>query len=101
MGTKVTKPCQGQNFACCGQNFASSGRYCACHGKIWHLRRQKFACLKVVLSFFEKFLSFFGFSMVKIHFLQKVLKKCSSFRKKSKIFFHNQGGGQDPIWNFP
>ena len=28
-------------------------------GKIWHLRRQKFACLKVFLSFFEKFSEFF------------------------------------------
>ena len=52
---------------------------------IWHLRRQKFAGLKVVLSFFEFF--FFGFSMVKIHFLQKVLKKWSSFRKKNKKHF--------------
>ena len=73
---------------CYGQNFACSGRLCAC----WHLRRQKFACLKIVLSFFENFLSFFGFSMVKIQFLQKVLKKWSSFRKKNKIFFHNRGG---------
>ena len=38
---EVDKPIPGQNFAC-------SGRYC----KIWHLRRQQFACLKVV---------FFGF----------------------------------------
>ena len=69
---------------CCGQNFASSCRYCMCCVKIWHLRRQKFACLKVVLSFFEKFSKFFLFSMVKVHFLQKVLKKWSSFRKKIK-----------------
>merc|ERR1712173_319505 len=81
MGTKVTKPRQGKNCACCGQNFACSGRYCTCRSKIWHLRRQKFACLKVVLSFFLNFLSFFGFSMVKIDFLQRVLKKWSSFRK--------------------
>ena len=31
--------------------------------------------------------------MVKIHFLQKVLKKWSSFRKKIFFFFHNRGGG--------
>ena len=43
----------------CGQNFVCSSRYCARCGKIWHLRRQKFACLKVVLSFFEKFSKFF------------------------------------------
>jgi len=30
----------------------------------------------------SSFSSFFGFSMVKIRFLQKVLKKWSSFRKK-------------------
>ena len=34
------------------------GRHCACPGKIWHLRRQKFTCLKVVL-FFKKFSKFF------------------------------------------
>ena len=28
--------------------------------KIWHLKRQKFACLKVDLSFFEKFSKLFG-----------------------------------------
>ena len=43
--------------------------------------------------------------MVKIHFLQKVLKKWSSFRKKRNFFFDNQEGGgvrgQDTIWNFP
>ena len=40
--------------------------------------------------------------MVKIHFLQKVLKKWSSFRKKNKIFFSiTGGGGRAPIWNFP
>ena len=57
--TKVTKPCQGLNCANCGQNFACSGCYCACHSKIWQLRRQKFSCLKVVISFFEKFCKFF------------------------------------------
>ena len=31
--------------------------------------------------------------MVKIHFLQKVLKKWSSFRKRYKKIFHNRGGG--------
>ena len=31
--------------------------------------------------------------MVKIHFLQKVLKKWSSFRKENKIFFSITGGG--------
>ena len=51
--------CCGHHCACCGQNFACSGRYCARRGKIWLLRRQKFACLKVVLSFFEKFSKFF------------------------------------------
>ena len=30
--------------------------------------------------------------MVKIHFLQKVLKKWSSFRKKILKNFHNRGG---------
>ena len=68
-------------------------RSSALHGQIWNLWRQKFACHKA---------SFLRFSMVKIHFLQKVLKKWSSFRKKNKIFFSiTGGGGQDPIWNFP
>jgi len=40
------------------------------------MRRQKFASLKVVLS------SFMGFSMVKIHFLQKVLKNGLVSEKK-------------------
>merc|ERR1712240_181911 len=77
----------------CGQNFACSSRYCARRGKIWLLRRQIFACLKVVLSFLKNFLSFFGFPMVKIHFLQKVLKKWSTFRKKNKKKFSITGGG--------
>ena len=45
---------------------------------------QKFPCQKAVLIFFGFFL---GFSMVKIHFFQKVLKKWSSFRKKLLYFF--------------
>ena len=60
-----------------------------CCGKIWHLKRQKFACLKVDLSFFEK--SYLEFSMVKINFLQKVLKKWSSSEKNS-LFFSIIGG---------
>ena len=79
---------------CCGQNFACSSHYCACCGKIWHLRRQKFPCLKVVLLFL-------GFSMVKIHFLQKILKKWSSFRKKiKKISITGGGGGSEPYMEF-
>ena len=74
--TQVTKLCQSYNCMCCGQNFACSGRYCACCSKICYQRRQKFACLKV-----------------KIHFLQKVLKKWSSFRKKIKKNFHKGGSG--------
>ena len=38
--------------------------------------------------------------MVKIQFLQKVLKKWSSFRKKNKFFFHNQGEGSGPYIEF-
>ena len=54
------------------------------------------------IIFWKIFKVFFGFSMVKIHFLQKVLKKWSSFRKKNeKKFSITGGGGQDPIWNFP
>ena len=38
--------------------------------------------------------------MVKMHFLQKVIKKWSSFRKKI-FFFHNRGeGGPDPFMEF-
>ena len=39
--------------------------------------------------------------MVKIHFLQKVLK--NGLVSEKKKIFHNRGGGggQDPIWNFP
>merc|ERR1711867_403818 len=49
--------------------------------------RQAYFCLDMVLSFFEIFSKFFfGFSMVKIHFLQKVLKKWSSFKKKKNFF---------------
>merc|ERR1711873_294120 len=52
------------------------------------------------IIFLKNFLSFFGFSMVKIHFLQKVLKKWSSFRKKKKIFFPYPGGGSGPYMEF-
>ena len=38
--------------------------------------------------------------MVKIHFLQKVLKKWSSFRKKNNFFFHNRGEGSGPYIEF-
>ena len=38
-----------------GQNFVYFGRHCMCRSKIWHLRRQKFACLKVVLYFWGDF----------------------------------------------
>ena len=57
-------------------------------------------CLKVLLSFFEKFSKFLGFSMMKIHFLQKVLQKWSSFRKKIKKIFHNRGGRSGPYMEF-
>ena len=56
----MTKPCQDKNCVCCGRNFACSGHHWAGRGKIWHLRGQKFACLKVVLSFFEIFLGIFN-----------------------------------------
>ena len=47
----------------------------------------------------SRFIIFFGFSMGKIHFLQKVLKKWSSFRKKN---FHSRGGGgQTQVWKIP
>ena len=43
--------------------------------------------------------------MVKIHFLQKVLKKWSSFRKKNKKKFSitggGGGGGAGPYMEFP
>ena len=42
---------------------------------------------------------FFGFSMVKILFLQKVLKKWSTFRKKIKKNFIT-GGGSGPYKEF-
>ena len=45
----------------------------------------------------------FGFSMAKIHFLLKVLKKWSCFRKKLLYFFPFVGGGQlrsDPNMKF-
>ena len=38
--------------------------------------------------------------MVKIHFLQKVLKKWSSFREKNKNFFSITGGGSGPYMEF-
>ena len=45
------------------------------------------------IIFWKIFLVFFGFSMVKIHFLQKILKKWSSFRKKIKKIISITGGG--------
>ena len=59
----------------------------------------KVACLKVVYNFLKKFLSFLGFSMVKIHFLQKVLKNWSSFRRNycfPLLVGVGGGGGPDP-----
>ena len=86
--TKVTKPCQGiVHCACCGQNFACCSHHCTCHSKIWHLRRQKFACPKVVLSFFQKFPKFFGIFNGENTLFTKSDKKWSSFRKKLLYFF--------------
>ena len=61
-------------------------------GKIWHLRRQKFVCLKVVLSFFEFFKNLWDFNGENTLFT-KSAQKWSSFRKKILYFFHNKGGG--------
>ena len=63
---------------------------------------QKFACLKVVLSFFEKFLKFFGIFNGENTLFTKSDKKCSSFRKNYFIFFHNRGGGggSGPLMEF-
>ena len=56
---------------------------------------------KICYSISSHFLKRFGeVSMVKIHFLQKVLKKWSSFRKKIKKNFHNRGGGSAPFMEF-
>ena len=75
------------------------GQHCACCGKIWPKISLPKGSFIIFLKFF---LSFLGFSMVKIHFFQKVLKKWSSFRKKILyIFSTSRGGGQDPKWNFP
>ena len=87
--TKVTKPCQG---TCCGQNCTSCSRHSICCSKIWHLKRQKFAFLKVDLSFFENFFKLFGIFNHENTLFKKVLKKLSSFRKKYLYFFHNRGG---------
>ena len=65
-----------------------------CHSKIWHLRRQKFACPKVDLSFFEKFSKFFGIFNGEIPLFTKSVQKWSSFRKKSTLFFSIIGGGR-------
>ena len=48
--------------------------------------------------------SFLGFSMVKIRFLQKVLKNGLVSEKKYLIFFpvnRGEGGGSRPVGNFP
>ena len=65
---------------------------CACHDQIWHLRRQKFACPKVVLSFFQKFPKFFGIFNGENTLFTKSDKKWSSFRKKLLYFFHFHSG---------
>ena len=49
---------------------------------IMHVAAELAVCPRDFYHFFGKFSKFFfGFSMVKIHFLQNVLKKWSSFRK--------------------
>ena len=82
--TMVTKPCHCH--------------HCVCRSKIWHMRRQKFACLQVVLS--SVISSFLGFSIVKIHFFQKELKKLSSFQKKITLFLSTSRGGGRGIFHF-
>jgi len=42
---------------------------------------------KEIYQFLEHFSEFLEFSKVKMHFLQKMLKNWSSFRKKYFIFF--------------
>ena len=49
---------------------------------------------KICLSKSSFIKVFLGFSMVKIHFLQKVLKKWSSFRKRLLYFFPLLGGSR-------
>ena len=97
--TLLTKISHGQICTCCGHHYACCGRHCAWRGKIW----PKISLPKGSFTIFWKFfLSFLGFSMVKIHFFQKVLKKWSSFRKKLLYFFPLLGGGvQTPKWKFP
>ena len=103
---KLEKPCRSQNcmcggrhFACSGQHFACSGWHFACRG--WH--GKKLLAQENFFTFLKIFLSFLGFSMVKIHFFQKVLKKWSSFRKKLLYFFPLLGGRgvQTQKWKFP
>ena len=99
---KLEKPCHGQNFTCGGWHFVCSGRHFACSGRHFACGGRHFACCgwqgswgskkllaqEFFFTFLKIFLSFLGFSRVKIHFFQKVLKKWSSFRKKLLYFFH-------------
>ena len=72
------------------EGFKKSGKFHPRVGGGWGFSRVIFHFLIffIILSFF------LGFSMVKIYFFQKVLKKWSSFRKKSLIFFQFQGGSR-------
>ena len=98
--TLLTKLSHGQICAWFGRHYACCGQYCAWRGKIWpkiSLPKGSF------IIFWKFFLSFLGFSMVKIHFFQKVLKKWSSFRKKLLYILPllwGRGGGSGPKVEF-
>ena len=85
--------CGGRHFACSGRHFACGGRHFACCGLQGSWGSKKLLAQEIFFTFLKIFLSFLGFSRVKIHFFQKVLKKWSSFRKKLLYFFPLLGGG--------
>merc|ERR1712098_882941 len=98
---KLQKPCRGQNARVAADilRVAANISRVVVDKAVWEAK----SCWpkNFFFTFLKIFLSFLGFSRVKIHFFQKVLKKWSSFRKKLLYFFPLLGGPQTPKWKFP
>ena len=71
--------------------------HCACRGKIWHLRRQKVACLKVLYHFLKK--AFLDFQWWKYTFYNKCSKNGLVSEKNSLFFSINRAEGINEIFH--
>merc|ERR1712098_28397 len=90
---KLQKPCRGQNARVAADILRVAPNILRVVVDKAVEEAKSFWPKKFFFTFLKIFLSFLGFSRVKIHFFQKVLKKWSSFRKKLLYIFPLLGGG--------